>query len=98
MIDLKNIVTTKTYNELGGHPLEQAITEFLGLEEPYSIVNKEEIGNHTWEVTIEEACEYDLGELESAKLGNLYSTSSILNCMCSEGLLDHGDYIIDTTW
>ena len=98
MIDLKSKITSKTYNELDSHSLEEVITEFLGQKEFYSIVAAEEIGNHTWEVTVNKASKYDLSELEGAKAGNGYHTGAILNCMCSEGLLDAGEYIIDTTW
>jgi hypothetical protein len=91
------------------HALEGIINEyFLGEEYPkghegFEFVAVEECGNdsdHSFNVKKNDVSEYDLETIENAKKGEFdnYSTSTILNHLCDEGIIPECELIVNVCW
>ena len=64
-----------------------------------SIVAAEELGNQDWVVDVGNADDYDEETVKGYLSGEYhYCTQSLLNTLCSKGVLAAGEYIIDCTW
>lgn len=64
-----------------------------------SIVALEELGNEIWCVEVEPVTEMDELLVEEVYRGDYqFKTTVMLNILCSEGLLEAGDYEIDCRW
>jgi len=64
-----------------------------------SIVALEEIDNQVWCVDVEPVTEMDELFVDEINRGDYqFKTSVMLNILCSEGLLEAGDYEIDCRW
>lgn len=61
-----------------------------------SIVAAEELGNQDWTVSVQPADTEDFNILHH--LRTAFSTRDILCILCSMGILEEAEYIIDCTW
>lgn len=79
---------------------EQEIIELIqsrfGVEYD-SIVGAEELGNRDWCVDVSLADDFEKEDIKNSDTHN-FMTRSYLNVLCSENLLEAGEYIIDCTW
>ena len=80
-----------------GHEVEKIIEKEYGFKE-YSIVAAEEIGNYT---SSEFRVDGILDDWEQKNVDDrkeLYSTRAYLNDLARRGLIQKGDYVVDTSW
>lgn len=80
---------------------EQEIIELIRthlpvLKEVDSIVALEELGNQEWTCDVSPASTEDFELLHHLRVQ--YSTRIILGILCSMGILEEGEYVIDCTW
>lgn len=80
-----------------GHEIERIIQKEYGFKE-YSIVASEEIGNYTSsEFTVDgELDEHEQSDVDARK--EMYMTRNYLNDLARRGLIQKGDYVVDTSW
>ena len=89
--------TEKVIVHCEGHEVERIIQKEYGFKE-YSIVASEEIGNYT---SSEFTVDGDLGEYEKSDVDarkQMYMTRNYLNDLARRGLIQKGDYVVDTSW
>lgn len=96
-------VTQKTVFEVDYNDLDDKITQFLESkgypfnETGYECIAENEWNNdscHLWPIT-NKLSEYTRKKIE--KLGHL-GTGEIMDWMCSEGLIEPGEYLITICW
>jgi len=80
-----------------GHEIERIIQKEYGFKE-YSIVASEEIGNYTSsEFTVDGLLDEDeQKDVDDRK--EMYMTRNYLNDLARRGLIQKGDYVVDTSW
>jgi hypothetical protein len=97
----KDIFKVETRVTVDGDDLARAIEEYMGFPEySYNIVAQEELGNHSWELSVSEEC-YDaasVGVMKDAGKPAQFKTSDILDVMCLSGLIPKGNYLVDVSW
>jgi len=99
--ELTKNIKKKTIFQMDDHIFDQIVNEFYGMTD-FSLVADQELGNDSSYVynTSNNSASYDKETLKNFKNNEFVSFVApvLFNDLCSNGVLEEGEYVINISW